>query len=78
MTKKVPGAFHSVTTTAQVQRPSSQTTSVKAEPGSNVTVSDPCKKEVPDSSSIPSVMGDYNSPPCSSNPTNNKVIMDKI
>jgi len=75
MTKKVPGAFHSVTTPAQVQRPSSQSASVKTEPGSSAAVSDPCKKEVPDSSPIPSVMGDYNSdPPCSSsNPANNKV-----
>lgn len=73
-TTKVPGAFHSVTP-AQLQRPSSsQPTSVKAEPGSNVAPSDSSKKEVPDSSPIASVIGDYTSdPPCSSNPTTTKV-----
>ncbi|XP_030378120.1 period circadian protein [Scaptodrosophila lebanonensis] len=58
-TTRIQGAFHSITP-AQLQRPSSQATSVKAEPGSNVAPSDSSKKEVADSS-IASVMGDYTS-----------------
>ncbi|ALC49900.1 per [Drosophila busckii] len=53
---KPQGAFHSITP-SQLQRPSSQATSVKAEPGSNVAPSDTSKKEVNDSP-IPSVMGE--------------------
>ncbi|KAM7349376.1 period circadian regulator isoform 1-T1 [Cochliomyia hominivorax] len=51
------GAFHSITP-AQLQRPSSQATSVKAEPGSNMAPSDSSKKGIADSP-IASVMGDY-------------------
>ncbi|KAI8033956.1 hypothetical protein M5D96_013288 [Drosophila gunungcola] len=77
ITKKVPGAFHSVTIPASVERPSSLATSAKAEPGSNGAGPDSCKKEVTDSSPIPSVMNDYNSdPPCSSNAPNNKKYTD--
>ncbi|KAL7742793.1 hypothetical protein ACLKA6_019604 [Drosophila palustris] len=45
---KTQGAFHSISP-AQLQRPSSQATSVKAEPGSNLAPSDASKKDVPDS-----------------------------
>lgn len=67
---KTPGAFHSVT---PGQRPSSQATSVKAEPGSNVAPSDTSKKEVADSP-IPSDLGEggYSSTQ-PANPTNHKV-----
>nr|BAB85488.3 period [Sarcophaga bullata] len=51
------GAFHSITP-SQLQRPSSQATSVKAEPGSNMAPSDSSKKGIADSP-IASVMGDY-------------------
>ncbi|XP_061386380.1 period circadian protein [Musca vetustissima] len=51
------GAFHSITP-VQLQRPSSQATSVKAEPGSNMAPSDSSKKGIA-GSPIVSVMGDY-------------------
>ncbi|XP_013100700.1 period circadian protein isoform X2 [Stomoxys calcitrans] len=51
------GAFHSITP-VQIQRPSSQATSVKAEPGSNIAPSDSSKKGIA-GSPIVSVMGDY-------------------
>ncbi|XP_067641591.1 period circadian protein isoform X2 [Eurosta solidaginis] len=54
---KTQGAFHSITP-AQLQRPSSQATSVKAEPGSNMAPSDSSKKGIADSP-IPSIIGDY-------------------
>ncbi|XP_054729675.1 period circadian protein [Anastrepha obliqua] len=54
---KTQGAFHSITP-AQPQRPSSQATSIKAEPGSNMAPSDSSKKGIADSP-IPSVVGDY-------------------
>ncbi|KAH8396277.1 hypothetical protein KR222_007224 [Zaprionus bogoriensis] len=72
---KTQGAFHSITP-AQLQRPPSQATSVKAEPGSNVAPSDTSKKEVADSP-IASVNGEggYNSDQ-PSNPTNLKRYTD--
>ncbi|XP_075155755.1 period circadian regulator [Haematobia irritans] len=51
------GAFHSITP-VQIQRPSSQATSVKAEPGSNIAPSDSSKKGTA-GSPIVSVIGDY-------------------
>nr|ABB20914.1 period [Ceratitis capitata] len=54
---KTQGAFHSITP-AQLQRPSSQATSVKAEPGSNMAPSDSSKKGIADSP-ISSDLGDY-------------------
>ncbi|KAL9886226.1 period circadian regulator isoform 1-T3 [Glossina fuscipes fuscipes] len=56
-TKNQQGAFHSITP-SHLQRPSSQATSVKAEPGSNMAPSDSSKKGIADSP-IASVMGDY-------------------
>ncbi|KAH8270680.1 hypothetical protein KR044_005714 [Drosophila immigrans] len=72
---KTQGAFHSITP-SQLQRPASQATSVKAEPGSNVAPSDTSKKEVPDSP-LASVTGegDYTSDQ-PSNPTNTKKYTD--
>lgn len=65
------GAFHSITP-AQLHRPSSQATSVKAEPGSNVAPSDTSKKEVPDSPTASQTGEGYTSDQ-PSNPTNTKV-----
>nr|BAA28712.1 period protein [Chymomyza costata] len=60
---KTLGAFHSITP-AQLQRTSSQATSVKAEPGSNMAPSDSSKMEIADSP-LHSVMGDDVQPPSS-------------
>lgn len=73
-TKTQQGAFHSITP-AQLHRPSSQATSVKAEPGSNVAPSDTSKKEVPDSPMASQTGEGYTSDQLS-NPTNTKKYTD--
>lgn len=75
-TSKTQGAFHCITPN-QLQRPSSQATSVKAEPGSNVAPSDSSKKEVPDSptASLAGECGYTSDQP--RNPINPKVRQDK-